>query len=363
MADTFEADARAKFKIAEDFLDNSRMILDNDTFFVAALADAVSATKNVLQAYLFTQMARKPEGTVPQSWREAADGNSTPDILIACKAAGLSLPGELEERLMKANSARNRRTHDRPKRLIYHTRAREALQVAEQVRRLVFDTVGVAPDLAESAPAIAAASTPDTAASVAAEAAAPAIPGVDILDDHDEGIPPAASRSSARIRQLRRVLGRVAAVLLVLLVGMAAGVGVTIPIASGNAPSWLDFAVGLVPARSTVVSAPTAIPTATAPTAPNAPINLGMITASATGCAAGEASFQLHNAGAAPVRWTVGSPGATAPAFSLTAGGTPKMTLFGTLASNSTVTIYAAENTPVVLTTDDGAVQFPLPTC
>jgi hypothetical protein len=51
------------------------------------------------------------------------------------------------------------------------------------------------------------------------------------------------------------------------------------------------------------------------------------------------------------------------PMFALTAGGTPHVTLFGSLASTSEVTVYVSGRTPVVLTTDGGAVQLALPTC
>jgi hypothetical protein len=157
-------------------------------------------------------------------------------------------------------------------------------------------------------------------------------------------------------------LGRVAAVALLLLVGIAAGVGVMIPVASGNAPTWLSFASRLLPTPAAARTAPPAA-TVTATTAPTGPIILGAVTVSPPVCGGGGASFQLHNTGTAAAQWAVGSPGATAAMFSLAAGDTPQVTLFGSLASASAVTIYASGHTPVVLTTDGGAVQLTLPAC
>jgi hypothetical protein len=151
-------------------------------------------------------------------------------------------------------------------------------------------------------------------------------------------------------------------VFLLLVVGLAAGVGIMIPVASGNAPSWLGFATRLLPTPSAVQTA-TSGPTATPTAAPSGPIILGTITVSPPVCGAGGASFQLHNVGTAPAQWAVGSPGAMQPMFALTAGATPQVTLFGSLASTSEVTVYVSGRTPVVLTTDGGAVQLTLPTC
>jgi hypothetical protein len=136
-----------------------------------------------------------------------------------------------------------------------------------------------------------------------------------------------------------------------------------IPVASGNAPSWLSFATRLLPTPTAAVQTATSVPTATPTAAPSGPIILGPITVSPPVCGAGGASFQMHNVGTAPAQWAIGSPGAMQPMFALTAGATPQVTLFGSLASTSEVTVYVSGRTPVVLTTDGGAVQLTLPTC
>jgi len=111
------------------------------------------------------------------------------------------------------------------------------------------------------------------------------------------------------------------------------------------------------------VQTATTSPTATPSAAPSGPIILGTITVSPPVCGAGGASFQMHNVGTAPAQWAIGSPGAMTPMFALAAGATPQVTLFGSLASTSEVTVYVSGRTPVVLTTDGGAVQLTLPTC
>ena len=378
MANTFQDQADERFDKATAFLNSSRMMLRNDLIYVSALADAVSAIKNMMQGYLYTQIALKPPGATPQSWQEAALGNSMPDLVRACADAGLRLPNQLGFQINQLNRERNQRTHDDPKRLINYTRAQEAIQVAEDVRLRVRAAmgIGVAPPkgapapIAAAAPVGPAARAPSTAAMPSATPGATVAPGAalgnaegsDDLDKPDDETPPLQRTDGSRWRRFTRALGRVAAVALLLLVGIAAGVGVMIPVASGNAPTWLGFASRLLP---TPAAARTATPaaTVTATAAPTGPIILGAVTVSPPVCGAGGASFQLHNTGTAAAQWAVGSPGATAAMFALAAGDTPQMTLFGSLASASAVTIYASGHTPVVLTTDGGAVQLTLPAC
>ena len=372
MANTFQDQASERFDKATAFLNSSRSLLRNDLIYVSALADAVSAIKNMLQGYLYTQIAQRPPGAAPQSWQEAAVSGGMPDLLRAATEAGLRLPNLLGPRISQLNRDRNARTHDNPKRLIDYARAQEAIGLAEEVRRSIRAALGMAsaPGASASVPAaVAAVSAAPTAPSSSA-APAPRVPaplppaaaatlGGDELDESDEDVSPNPRRISGW-RRFVHALGRIAAVLLLLLVGLAAGVGVMIPVASGNAPSWLNFATRLLPAQSTASTSQTPTPTASAP---SGPIILGVVTVSEPVCAVGGASFQLHNTGTEPVRWAVGSPGSSSTAFALAAGEAPQVTLFGTLAGASEVTIYASGRQPVVLTTDGGAVQLTLPAC
>src|SRR6185437_7169075 len=368
MANTFQDQANERFDKATAFLNSSRMLLRNDLIYVSALADAVSAIKNMVQGYLYTQIAQKPAGTAPQSWQEAAASNSMPDLLRAAAEAGLRLPNLLGPRISQLNRDRNARTHDNPRRLIDYARAQEAIGLAEEVRCSIRAALG-APAPAANAPApvaaVAALVAPAPVAAPAPRAPVAPLPapaatlGGDELDESDEDVSPASLRRVSGWRQFTRALGRIAAVLLLLLVGLAAGVGVMIPVASGHAPSWLSFATRLLPTPSaamTQTSAPTATPS-------SGPIIVGAVTVSEPVCGVGGASFQLHNTGTEPVRWSVGSPGSSSAAFALAAGETPQVTLFGTLPSASAVTIYASGKQPVVLTTDGGAVQLTLPAC
>jgi hypothetical protein len=292
-----------------------------------------------------------------------------PDLLRAAAEAGLRLPNLLGPRINQLNRDRNSRTHDDPKRLIDYARAQEAITIAEEVRRTVRAALGVstAPAKVPAAAASIAPVAPSPSAAPVATATAPsAAPAVaapalasDELEERDDDVSPAMPGWG---RRFLRTLGRIAAVLLLLVVGLAAGVGIMIPVASGNAPSWLNFATRLLPTPSAVQTA-TSVPTATPTAAPSGPIILGTITVSPPVCDAGGASFQMHNVGTTSAQWAIGSPGAMEPMFALTAGATPQVALFGSLDSTSEVTVYVSGRTPVVLTTDGGAVQLTLPTC
>src|SRR6185312_13656 len=286
MANTFQDQANERFDKATAFLNSSRMLLRNDLIYVSALADAVSAIKNMVQGYLYTQIAQKPAGTAPQSWQEAAASNSMPDLLRAAAEAGLRLPNLLGPRINQLNRDRNSRTHDDPKRLIDYARAQEAITIAEEVRRTVRTALGVstAPAKVPAAAAVAPVAPSPLAPIATAPAAAPAIaaPALasDELEERDDDISPATPGWG---RRLLRTLGRIAAVLLLLVVGLAAGVGIMIPVASGNAPSWLSFATRLLPTHTTVQTAASTA-TATPTAALSGPIILGTITVSPPVC-------------------------------------------------------------------------------
>lgn len=377
MANTFQDQANERFDKATAFLKNSRMLLRNDLIYVSALADAVSAIKNMLQGYLYVQIAlQQQSGLAPQSWQEAAASNSTPDLLRAAAEAGLRLPNLLGPRINQLNRDRNARTHDDPKRLIDYSRAQEAIAIAEEVRRSIRAALGLEDAPSKSAPAVVAAPAASSVAASAPSATATAAPALRAMpvaastlannepDDGDDDVSPTSLARGSRLRRFGRALGRIAAVLLLVLAGIAAGVGIMIPVASGNAPSWLSFATRLLPSpASSAVATQTPAPTATASAAPTGPIILGAVTVSEPVCGSGVASFQLHNTGTTTVQWAVGSPGASTPVFARTAGEAPRMTLFGSLASASAVTIYVSRTMPVVLTTDGGSVQLTIPAC
>lgn len=372
MANTFQDQANERFDKAAAFLSSSRMMLHNDLIYVSALADAVSAIKNLLQGYLYSQIALKPAGTVPQSWQEAALGNSMPDLVRACADAGLRLPNQLGFQINQLNRERNQRTHDDPKRLINYARAQEAIQVAEDVRQRVRAAMGLSAAPAKSAPAPVAAGAGAPASAAVATPVPASVPagvspalasadGSDDLDKPDDEMPPAERNRGARGRRFLRALGRVAAVLLLLLAGLAAGIGLMIPVANGNAPSWLGFATRLLP--STATGTPTATPKPIATIGANGPVILGAVTVSAPVCRGGSPSFTLHNTGTTAVQWSVGSPGSTAALFTIGLNDPPQPTLFGNLESINSVTIYVGKSRPVVVTTTDGAVQLSLPAC
>ena len=361
---TVQDSVNKRLEKAEKFLNNSHSMLRNDLIYYSALTDAISAIKSYLEGYIYSLITQHQEGA-PQSLLDAVKEGKLPKLLQICRAEHLPIPDKLEQKLLHLNVVRNVRTHQSPDRQVYHTTAQDAIKAADDVRMIVRVALGL-----EHAPARGVPASP-VAASAPAATAAPAMPAVsaeanalanDEPDDGDEDVSPRAPSRGSRLRRLGRALGRIAAVLLLLLVGIAAGVGIMIPVASGNTPSWLSFATRLLPTpASSSVATQTPSPTATA--AATGPIILGAVTVSAPVCGSGVASLQLHNTGLTTVQWAVGSPGASTPMFARTASETPRMTLFGSLPSASAVTIYVSGTMPVVLTTDGGSVQLTIPAC
>jgi hypothetical protein len=184
----------------------------------------------------------------------------------------------------------------------------------------------------------------------------------DSSDDGDSGDMPA--RSPRRTRRVRRNLWRSLAVAALLLVGVAGGVGVAVPLARGHTPGWLGFTKGWF-----AKPAPTAVssPTATEPVVTGA-TQIGAVAISAPSCANGVVSVTLTNQGTTTATWATGSPDADSATFGTSVTTATQPTLTGALASGKQVTLYVAGPAAgtayhISVVASGGAVQLLVRSC
>ncbi len=411
MPNTFEEQAKERFRKSLAFLQKANALLQDDLVFRSALADSVSATKNMLQGYLLLRIAANPTSVVTQRWQEAAIGARMPDLLRACDEAGLHLHG-LERDIQRLNNERNYRAHDDPQRFVDPVQAERAYELAITVQRRIkaavqgsnAEVVGVAPASTRSASSrisapvraavsntldkVAAAARSSGTASATATAAtrgagdsaASAHPGsasgkngasATAADAAEEELAttddtyaemPALSRRSAR--RGPSFAARVALLAAALLIGVVAGFGVSIPVANGAAPSFLDFAKGFY---VTPTIAATVAPTATLdPTAApqTSPVQLGALAIDQPRCVTGVLQVTLVNAGAISIQYAAGTSSESASIGVDTSASQPSR--FSTLAANSNVTLSVhglAARGDIIVVTSSGSVHLLAPTC
>lgn len=459
MANTFREQAEDRFTRSLAFMSKADSLLQDDLVNRSALADAVSAIKNMLQGYLLLRISETPQSGSTQRWQEIAAGNSMPDLVRCCADAGLNLGG-LAFEIKQLNRERNQRMHDDPARRIEPQQAKKALDLARNVQKRIKAAVrgeAVAEPVAQPAAvqriaavtraavsgrlgrgllnSVPAAPAPSTLAradppadqaashqSMPATQPAPPQPA-DSRESSDAPLPtprtlenvtaaePGATRTNGqlqepapvsasedgarddsgsdgdtdgeldgssdtgeievvtRIRRRRRVglgLLRGLAAAALLIVGVVAGAGLTLPVVEGHAPAWLAFATTIVPAAPTATAA---VPTATvAPTPQAGPLFAGAFMVGTPVCAGtGELTLALHNAATKPASWSVGSPDGSPVTFAMRAGVSGLPTLAGTLPSSSSTTVYAtgASGSPyhVVVVVPDGTIQLLAPAC
>src|SRR5579884_755235 len=136
VANTFDEQAKERFRRSLAFMQKAHALLQDDLVYRSALADAVSAIKNMLQGYLLLRVSTMPASAVTQRWQEVAVTNRMPDLIQACIEAGLSLHG-LERDIKRLNNERNYRTHDDPQRLVNPEQAAEAYELALTVQKRI----------------------------------------------------------------------------------------------------------------------------------------------------------------------------------------------------------------------------------
>ena len=444
MANTFDEQAKDRFQKSLAFMRKAEALLQDDLIYRSALADAVSAIKNMLQGYLLYKVAHMPSSAVTQRWQEIANGNRMPELIATCGEAGLDMRG-LAVEIKRLNTERNNRAHDDPQQTIDPQQAQRAVEVARDLQKRIraanegkadarsisqraAEVVGVvrgavsgqlklpatasasatgtatsrtqttggeSSSRAASAVAVATApesgslelpipSTPENASRAGGHAAShrhpdtgDAQPPTDdtmadvmrALDDtndpsDDDNARSKPARSHRRARRGRMILWRSLAIAALLLVGIAGGVGVAVPLAHGHTPGWLGFTKGWFAAP-----APTA---AVSPTATEAVVSgatqIGNVAISAPTCASGVVSVTLSNEGATTASWATGSPDADNATFGTSATTATQPTLTGTLAAGKQVTLYAAGPTPGTvyhfsIVASGGAVQLLVQSC
>jgi len=403
VANTFQEQAKDRFRRSEAFLRKAQALIQDDLIYRSALADAVSAIKNMLQGYLSLQIASSmPNPRI--DWQEIAASNRMPDLLRACGEAGLNLRG-VERDIRRLNTERNQRTHDDPQYLIDPAQAEDAVALALEIHKRIRDALrgsqqgpaAVAlpqrqpafgrPPLAPAAsaatarPATAAAPLP-APASAAGSAAKPAQAGVatatgtaantpppadvglsgeDASEDDEISKLPTRARRRARVR---RVLRNVLIAALLLIVGAAAGIGLVLPVVSVYAPNLVAPVVKLLPSTANATPSPTAAPTL----AVSGPLALGALAIDSPICSLGTSSIQLTNNGTSIVRWAVSSVEAGSAKFALAQADTGSPSQFGTLAARASAMLYITNpggTAPyrVVVTGDAGAIVVVVPAC
>jgi hypothetical protein len=441
VANTFDEQARDRFTKSLKFMEKAVVLLEDDLIYRSALADAVSAIKNMLQGYLLLRVAATPASDITQRWQEIAASNRMPELLAACGEAGLDLRG-LAVEIRRLNTDRNDRAHDDPQLRIEADQAALAVETARNLQRRIRAAIqgrpearslpqmaaqaahvmraaasgqlraGVASAPVRSSAAKTASSTrtaPDEtpALASAAPAAAPTAPtekpaavtGANGVSAAVAERPPAADELPAGevpsalaalddagdtsgelpIVTSRRRRGRRASALLqvliavvLLLIGVLAGIGITVPVTTGHAPGWLSFATRLLPTpAATSPTATSTVATAPSPQVTTQPQAVGSLTIGAPSCASGRAIFTLANTGATSTNWSVGSPDATGASFAIAAGAMGTPSLAGTLAPGASITLFAANPASpsatgayhIVVVAADGTAQVIAPTC
>lgn len=424
MPNTFEEQAKDRFRKSQAFMQKATTLLQDDLVYRSALADAVSSIKNMLQGYLLLRVARTPESAVTQRWQEIAASNRMPDLIQACGEAGLDLRG-LAVEIKRLNTERNYRTHDDPERLVDSDQAAHALDLAQTVqKRIRAANQGVSATDATLAANVRAA-TPADAAHRAPPHQQPAHTTVAPLSDastsplHDGATPkgsaataavpvapPAHSTSAAvvtdnaskeaddettpgepqdddplspddtavsiqivrtRRRRVGRALLQTLIAALLVIAGVAAGAGLTLPVAMGHTPEWLSFATQFLPSGATPTPISTPVPTAT-PSPTTAPVTIGALTVRTAPCQAGSSTIMLQNTGSNPLRWALGAPDMPTATFSVGQSSAAAPTQFGALTAGASIAVSAtvppdSGTYRVVVVAPEGTVQLLLAAC
>ncbi|MGZ3682159.1 MAG: hypothetical protein ACXVDI_26665, partial [Ktedonobacterales bacterium] len=194
---------------------------------------------------------------------------------------------------------------------------------------------------------------------------------VEPQDDDEALLPDDTALSLPVVTRRRNRIGRalVQTLIAVMLViaGVAAGAGLTLPIAMGHTPQWLSFATQYLPADATPSPTSTPIPTET-PSPTTGSVTVGALTVQSTPCQAGVTILTLHNTGTAVLHWALGAPDVPTATFTAGKSATGAATQFGTLAASASVTVAASAPAAggtyrVVVVAPEGTVQLLLAAC
>lgn len=136
MANTFDEQAKERFQKSLAFMHKAEALLQDDLIYRSALADSVSAIKNMLQGYLLFRVAQMPPSAVSQRWQEIAISNRMPELIATCGEAGLDLRG-LAVEIKRLNNERNNRAHDDPQQRIDPEQAQRAAELARVLQKRI----------------------------------------------------------------------------------------------------------------------------------------------------------------------------------------------------------------------------------
>jgi hypothetical protein len=352
MPDLFVERRDEHLRKTDAFLDEARNLFRDDLLYRSALADAVSAIKHSLQAYLWYRIGAVAAGDQRQRWQEVALDGSMPQLLRACTEAGLRLV-DVERAVRDLNDARNRRLHDLPQTPIAHAQAATAVQHAMVIRDRVREEItGRSVTAAARVPAAAATSATPRApvrSSGAAVAAVAAVPAPEAAEGATTPAPITIRRGAPSRRWLVAALTAVALVL-----GAGVGSAFTYPIASGAVPGWLGRGTGRVQS-----------PTATSSPAQGGPVLAGDLLLTASRCGVLPATITIRNVGNASLGWMSGSPDAANPGFATALDPTQHATLAGRLdpGASVTLTVTGLQGAHVVLISDTGTAELVFGAC
>ena len=427
MPNTFEQQARERLGRSLAFMAKAQNLLGDDLLYRSALADAVSAIKNMLQGYLLLRIAATPPSGVTQAWQEVANSNRMPELIAACAETGLDLHG-LAPEIKRLNAERNYRTHEDPARLVDAAQADHALKVARDVQKRIRDAVqgrGVARGAAvaravEGARAVSGQLRMGTQAATAARVRTAPTPSPDEVfgdtaafasraeplpapadgaaahasanghapgavarpstekspdrtqDDDDVGEDAGDTGEMSALAPPRRrgrfvrVLLRAAAAIILLAIGLAGGLFLGAPIAAGHAPGWLAFVPGAsaqATPTATATGAP-ATPTATA-AAVAGPAEFGTLAIAAPVCASGRAMLTLTNDGTQPLTYSAAGE-TSAITLATTTPGARQPAVFGSLKPGASQTLYifrTGTGASLMVTAPAGTLQLLVPPC
>jgi hypothetical protein len=361
MPDLFVERRDEHLRKTDAFLEEARNLFRDDLLYRSALADAVSAIKHCLQAYLWYRVGAVPASEQRQRWQEVALDGAMPQLLRACTEAGLRL-GDVERAVRDLNDARNRRLHDLPQTPIAHAQAAAAVQSAFTIRDRVKEeisgrSVAAVARTNASAGTMAARGAGVVAAATAKTPAAPADGGSAVTERAaPEPIASRASTAAAKRRATPRRWLVAALTALALLLGAGVGSAFTYPIATGTVPAWLG--------KSTT-SAHSQRPAATKPAQQSGPVFAGDLILTASACGVAPATISIHNSSAASLGWMIGSPDAASPGFTVAPDTTPHPTLSGHLDAGASLTLGVSglQGAHVVLISDTGTGEMAFGAC
>jgi hypothetical protein len=361
MPDLFVERRDEHLRKTDAFLEEARNLFRDDLLYRSSLADAVSAIKHCLQAYLWYRVGAVPASEQRQRWQEVALDGSMPQLLRACTEAGLRL-GDVERAVRDLNDARNRRLHDLPQTPIAHAQAAAAVQSALTIRDRVKEEIG-GRSIAAAARTSTRAGTVMTRSGgdigmATARVAAASLGGDSTASDR-AAPEPATTNGRAAVAKRSATPRRwlvVALTALALLLGAGVGSAFTYPIATGAVPSWLGKGT---------TSAQSQRPTATKTAQQNGPVFAGDLILTASSCGVTPATITIRNASTAILGWMIGSPDAVNPGFVAAPDPTPHVTLSGHLngGENITLTVSGLQSAHVVLISDTGTGEVAFGAC